>query len=95
MSGDNESGEKTHDPTPKKLADARKKGDIAKSNDLTIAMIYFGFLLAILVAGAASISGAATNLTVFYLRRTCCWMTSSGQVGLSYPPRSYCRFSPP
>lgn len=53
MANENESGEKTNDPTPKKLADARKKGDIAKSNDLTIAMIYFGFFIAILVAGSA------------------------------------------
>lgn len=65
MANDNESGEKTHDPTPKKLADARKKGDIAKSNDLTVAMIYFGLFIAILVAGSASISNAATGLSVF------------------------------
>ena len=47
MAGEDDSGEKTHDPTPKKLADARKKGDIAKSNDLTVAAVYLGFLIAI------------------------------------------------
>ena len=65
MAEGDESGEKTHDPTPKKLADARKKGDIAKSNDLTVAMIYFGFLIAILVVGSTSINSAASKLTVF------------------------------
>ena len=65
MAGDDDSGEKTHDPTSKKLADARKKGDIAKSNDLTIAMIYLGFLIAILAAGDTAIGTAASELTVF------------------------------
>lgn len=35
MSGSNDSGDKTEKPTPKKLQDARKKGDIAKSKDIT------------------------------------------------------------
>lgn len=32
---DNDSGDKTEKPTPKKLKDARKKGDVAKSKDVT------------------------------------------------------------
>lgn len=35
MSGSDDSGDKTEKPTPKKLKDARKKGDIAKSKDVT------------------------------------------------------------
>ena len=65
MAGDDDSGEKTHDPTAKKLEDARKKGDIAKSNDLTVAMIYLGFLIAILTTGGTAISTAASELTIF------------------------------
>ena len=65
MAGNDDSGEKTHDPTPKKLSDARKKGDIAKSNDLTVAVIYLGFLIAILVAGGTAIGTAASKLSVF------------------------------
>lgn len=65
MAGDDSSGEKTHDPTPKKLEDARKKGDIAKSNDLTVAAVYLGFLVAILAAGGAPLSKAAGQLTIF------------------------------
>ena len=34
-----DSGEKTEDPTPTKLRDARKKGQIAKSKDLTAAIL--------------------------------------------------------
>jgi len=35
MADTDDSGEKTEKPTPKKLQDARKKGDISKSRDLT------------------------------------------------------------
>lgn len=34
------SGEKTEPPTPKKIKDARKKGQVAKSNDLTQAALF-------------------------------------------------------
>jgi type III secretion protein U len=35
MSGNDDSGDKTEKPTPKKLRDARKKGDVSKSKDLS------------------------------------------------------------
>ena len=35
------SGEKTEEPTPKKLDDARKKGQVWKSRDLTSALVFF------------------------------------------------------
>lgn len=38
-------GEKTEDATPKKLEDARKKGQVAKSNDIVIAFSLLGFFL--------------------------------------------------
>ena len=59
------SGEKVHDPTAKKLEDARKKGDVTKSTDLTVAAVYLGFLLAALVSGATSLYGTADTLFVF------------------------------
>lgn len=37
--------EKSHEPTPKKLEEARKKGEIARSTDLNTAVAYAGFLL--------------------------------------------------
>lgn len=36
-----EFGDKTEEPTPKKLADARKKGFVAKSQDLSISILIF------------------------------------------------------
>ena len=44
--------EKEHDPTQKKLDDARKKGEIPRSQDLTTAGMYAGFLLALVGFGA-------------------------------------------
>ena len=41
MSGKNDGGDKTEKPTPKKLADARKKGDVAKSKDVTATVTLF------------------------------------------------------
>jgi type III secretion protein U len=35
MSGNKDSGDKTEKPTPKRLEDARKKGDVAKSKEIT------------------------------------------------------------
>ncbi|MEM9812669.1 MAG: EscU/YscU/HrcU family type III secretion system export apparatus switch protein, partial [Pseudomonadota bacterium] len=38
MNGNGEQGgEKTHEPTQKRLEDARKKGDIAKSTEVGVA----------------------------------------------------------
>lgn len=51
MAGNDQSGEKTEKATPKKLRDARKKGDVAKSRDITstFGLIFaFGVLWALL-----------------------------------------------
>ncbi len=58
-------GEKTYDPTPKKLEDARKKGDIAKSMEVSSAAAYIGFLMAAMIVGTAGLQQAAGALTVF------------------------------
>jgi flagellar biosynthetic protein FlhB len=48
---DDDSAEKSHEATPKKLEDARKKGEFPKSNDLNAAASYLGLIVAILIAG--------------------------------------------
>jgi len=48
---DEESGEKQHEASDKKLLDARKKGEFAKSIDLTTASVYGGFIVAFYVFG--------------------------------------------
>ena len=45
MSDDQSPGDKPYDATPKKLEDARNKGEIVRSSDLNTAVIYGGFLL--------------------------------------------------
>lgn len=56
MSGTDEDDDKQHEPTQKKLDDARKKGEVPRSNDLTTAASYAGFVLAGAAVGATSLS---------------------------------------
>lgn len=58
MSEGNEDEDKQFEPTQKKLDDARKKGEIAKSNDLITAAAYGGFL----IVGTAMGSAILVNL---------------------------------
>lgn len=46
MSDDQPPGDKPHEPTPRKLEEARRKGEIVRSADLNTAVGYAGFLLA-------------------------------------------------
>ncbi len=55
MSGQDDDAEKSHEPSQKKLDDARKKGEVPKSNDLITAAAYAGMLAAILAGGAAGL----------------------------------------
>lgn len=52
MSAEGQSGEKTEKPTPKRLADARKKGQVAKSTDLVGALGLLALLSVIPVAAS-------------------------------------------
>lgn len=50
MAGQDDSGDKTEKPTPKKLQDARKKGEVSKSKDLTSTATLLTVLLLATVA---------------------------------------------
>lgn len=54
MSGGNGGEEKTEKPTAQRLREARKKGDVAKSKDVTSAFVLFVALLLLLLAGNAA-----------------------------------------
>lgn len=54
-------GERTEDPTPKRLADARKKGQIPRSKDLGTAAVLMGSAVALLAVGKP-IAGALTDI---------------------------------
>lgn len=62
MSDKNDGGDKTEKPTPKKLQDARKKGDVAKSKDVTSAV----GLMIWLVLGVLTVGFAASRLAMLY-----------------------------
>ena len=55
MSGGSDEQDKQHEPTDKKLQDARRKGELARSADLNTAASYGGLILATSVFGAASL----------------------------------------
>lgn len=55
MSNGSQDDDKQHEPTQKKLDDARKRGEIAKSTDLNTAASYGGILLVAMVMGAATL----------------------------------------
>ena len=63
MSGDGEDSDKQFEPSQQKLDDARKKGEIAKSADLTTAAAYGGFLIVALTIGADALMRLGTVLS--------------------------------
>ncbi len=65
MSEDTSPSDKPYDPTPARLEEARKKGEIVRSNDLNTAVVYGGFLLILGVFGSNLASQVGQNLTVF------------------------------
>ncbi|MHA3978324.1 EscU/YscU/HrcU family type III secretion system export apparatus switch protein [Halovulum sp. GXIMD14794] len=64
-SGQEQSGEKTHEPSEKRLEDARRRGDIPRSDEVTVAGVYLGLLLGTIVGGAATWSVGGTALATF------------------------------
>lgn len=63
--GEDEAAEKSHEPTPQKLEEARRKGDVAKSADLGAAAAYLGLLAAVYGQGEEALRGAGEALTIF------------------------------
>ncbi|NVO56823.1 flagellar biosynthesis protein FlhB [Rhodobacteraceae bacterium B1Z28] len=51
MSASDDDSDKSFDPTPQKLQKARDKGEVAKSNDLSVVAGYTGLLITLLTAG--------------------------------------------
>lgn len=63
MAQENESEDKQHAPTQKKLDDARKRGEVPRSTDLVTAASYGGFLLAVSAIGASSFDNGGRILS--------------------------------
>lgn len=62
MADGSDDQDKQHEPTQKKLDDARKKGEIPRSADLTTAASYAGVLVAASAIGATSLKGIGAEL---------------------------------
>lgn len=63
--GQDDDAEKSFEPTPKKLQDARKKGDVVKSQDVNATAAYAGLFLGFVIVATGELSKAATGLMVF------------------------------
>ena len=78
MSEEGDDTEREHEPSQKKLDDARKRGDVPRSADLTAAAVYAGLVLALFIAGNSAIErfgsagmtllGQADRLAPMFLR---------------------------
>lgn len=64
MSEDDDSS-REFEPTPHKLEEARKRGDLVRSSEITVAAAYGGFVLAALGLGAASLTHFGSRAMVF------------------------------
>lgn len=58
MSEAGDDAERSHEPSERKLEEARKRGDLPRSADLATAAVYAGFVLAAFGAGAAALTAA-------------------------------------
>lgn len=65
MSGEDDGQDKSFDPTPRKLEQAREKGDVARSTDLHAAASYLGLIAAVIGVGALSAGGFAQAVLPF------------------------------
>ena len=59
---DEDDSEKQYEPTQKRLDEARKRGEIPSSTDLTTALSYSGILMSVLVFGTGIIQTFGTTL---------------------------------
>ncbi|MGB2742286.1 MAG: flagellar biosynthesis protein FlhB [Cognaticolwellia sp.] len=67
---ESDSGEKTEEPTAKKLSDARKKGQIARSKDLGTMFVLVGSAAALMLMGNSLVEGLSKMMTrLFSLSR--------------------------
>ena len=62
MSDQGDDQDKSFDPTPHKLQEARRKGEVAKSVDLQTAASYAGLTLALVAVGTQSFISLGSHL---------------------------------
>lgn len=62
MSDEDSGADKSFEPTPNKLKEARKRGEIPKSTDMNVAMAYLGLTIGFFAVGAGAISQIGSTL---------------------------------
>ncbi|MCA9788411.1 MAG: flagellar biosynthesis protein FlhB [Cyanobacteria bacterium HKST-UBA06] len=72
-------GQKTEKPTPRRIADARKKGQVAKSQDLTAAMVIGGIMLVLSLYGPTMLAYLIRLFRQFFVHQ----MAVSGKAPMS------------
>lgn len=84
-STEDDSAEKSHQPTPQKLDEARKKGDVPRSQDLNAVAAYTGLFIAVALSGVYAAQKTGTVFTAFFERADTLapLMLSAGGAGLS------------
>jgi type III secretion protein U len=83
MAGNNDGGDKTEQPTSKKLADARRKGDVAKSKDVTSTVVLCVWLI-VLLSGAGYAGSRIMSLfdaVLASVARGAPFAETAGQIG--------------
>lgn len=60
MSAGDDDSDKSYEPTSQKLLKAREKGEVPKSNDLSVVAAYAGFLIALLTVGQYTVEQMGT-----------------------------------
>ncbi|MEM6661268.1 MAG: EscU/YscU/HrcU family type III secretion system export apparatus switch protein, partial [Pseudomonadota bacterium] len=69
MSEDSQSSqEKSHEATPQKLEKARRKGDLARSQDMQTFMAYIGLSVAVFIGGGWAAANLGETLSAFLAR---------------------------
>ena len=64
MSSQDDTNDKPFDPTPQKLFEARKKGEVAKSADLQTAAAYAGLTLVLVAVGVQSVTSFGSSMQI-------------------------------
>lgn len=67
MAEESDKEDRTEEPTQRKLEEAVKKGDVARSQEIGTFFVLCGFTLALLVAGGSAASNAALSLRSFLM----------------------------
>lgn len=66
--GQDSEQDKPHEPTPQKLAEARKRGDVPRSTEISAAAAYLGLTVALVAFGAAATLHAGAALASLFGR---------------------------